>query len=85
MARKKELESYFKRVEKDNKLPHYPNATELYMEYTEHHNYPFAGGYFDQPSDWREDMIYVSAEIEYSDIDSRIAEATKQINEFKGL
>lgn len=77
--RKRELESYFKSVQELNNLPHSENAVALWQEYTEHGNYPYAGGYYDQTAQWREDMVYVGAEVEYAAVADDIQEANEEL------
>jgi len=77
--RKRELENYFKAVQELNNLPHSGNAVQLWQEYTEHGNYPHVGGYYDQPVTWREDMVYIGAEVEYATIADDIQEANEEL------
>jgi hypothetical protein len=84
-SRKQELEQYFKSVEKLNNLPHSENAWQLWQEYTEHGNYPYDGGYYDQSVKWREDMVYVGAEVEYKTIDDDMTEANDELRTLGGI
>jgi hypothetical protein len=77
--RKQELESYFKSVNELNTLPYSENAVSLWMEYSEHGNYPHGGGYYDQPLTWRNDMAYIGAEMDYAGIADDIQEAQAEL------
>lgn len=79
--RKRELETYFKNVTANGNLPYHADAYQLWLEYTEHGNYPYTGGYYDQPAKWRADMTYVSAEVEYAAIPYDIDKASKELSE----
>lgn len=79
LERRRELEAYFKSVNELNNLPHSENAVALWQEYTEHGNYPHAGGYYDQPATWRDDMAYIGAEVEYATIADDIQEANEEL------
>ena len=80
-ARKRELETYFQKVNTQGNLPYHADAYSLWLEYTGHGNYPYAGGYYDQPAKWRDDMTYVSAEVEYADIPYDIDKANEELSE----
>lgn len=80
-ARKQELEAYFKSADAIGKLPYHTDAYHLWQEYTEHGNYPYAGGYYDQPATWRDDMTYVAAQVEYADIPYDIEKANEELRE----
>lgn len=81
IERKRDIERYFVAVDELGELPHFSNAVALWREYNEHGNYPFAGGYFNQPAAWRDDMVYVSAAIEYAALPDQIDEANDRLKD----